>query len=59
MQCITNPTAHCNPLQGHYRVELVHRPIPVVIIGNDFAEYNFFLFSLQYFPVSLTFKVLL
>ena len=25
---------HCNPLQGNYRVELVHREISVVITGN-------------------------
>ena len=31
---------HCNPLQGNYRVELVHREIPVVITGNGFAAYN-------------------
>ena len=28
---------HCNPLQGNYRVELLHREIPVVITGNGFA----------------------
>ena len=45
---------HCNPLQGHYRVEVVHSEIPVVITGNGFAEYNFFLFWLHYFPVLWT-----
>ena len=40
---------HCNPLQGNYRVELLHREIPVVIIGNEFTEYNFLqtLYTLQ------------
>ena len=28
---------HCNPLQGNYRVELLHREIPVFITGNGFA----------------------
>ena len=28
---------HCNPLQGNYRVELLHREIPVVITGNEFT----------------------
>ena len=49
----------CKPLQGHYRVELLHSEIPVVITGNGFAEYNFFLFWLHYFPALLTCKVLL
>ena len=31
---------HCNPLQGNYRVELLHREITVVITGNEFTEYN-------------------
>ena len=35
---------HGNPLQGNYRVELLHREIPVFITGNGFAVYNF-LFS--------------
>mgnify|MGYP006888596465 CR=1 FL=1 len=30
-------TLHCNPLQGNYRVELLHREIPVVITGNEFT----------------------
>ena len=43
---------HCNPLQRNYRVELLHREIPVVIIGNEFTEYNFFFcFGCIYFPV--------
>ena len=41
---------HCNPLQGNYRVELVHREIPVVITGNEFTEYSFLLFWLHFFP---------
>ena len=28
---------HCNPLQGNYRVELLHREIPIVITGNGFS----------------------
>ena len=28
---------HCNPLQGNYRVELLHREIPVVIAVNEFT----------------------
>ena len=42
---------HCNPLQGNYRVELLHREIPVIITGNEFAEYNFLLFWLHFFPL--------
>ena len=41
---------HCNPLQGNYMVELLHREIPVKIIGNEFTEYNFLLFWLHFFP---------
>ena len=41
---------HCNPLQGHYRVELLHREIPVVITGIGFAEYNFFSVLVTFFP---------
>ena len=41
---------HCNPLQGNYRVELVHREIPVVITGNEYTEYSFLLFWLHFFP---------
>ena len=43
-------SAHCKPLQGNYRVELVHREIPVVITGNEFTEYSFLLFWLHFFP---------
>ena len=32
-------STHCNPLQANYRVELLHREIPVVITGNGFAVY--------------------
>ena len=49
---------HCNPLQGNYRVELLHREIPVVITGNEFTEYNFLLGYIS-FPVLLTLKLLL
>ena len=42
--------AHCNPLQGNYRVELLHREIPVIITENEFAGYNFLLFWLHVFP---------
>ena len=38
---------HCNPLQGNYRVELVHRETPAVITGNGFTEYNFLMFWLH------------
>ena len=41
---------HCNPLQGNYRVELLHRDIPVVITWNEFTEYNFLLYWLHFFP---------
>ena len=41
---------HCNPLQRNYRLELLHREIPVVITGNEVAEYNFLLFWLHFFP---------
>ena len=41
---------HCNPLQGNYRVELLHREIPVVITGIEFTEYSFLLFWLHFFP---------
>ena len=30
-------SSHCNHLQDFYRVELLHREIPVVITGNGFA----------------------
>ena len=46
-------------LQDRYRVELLHREIPVVITGNGFAEYIFFCFGYILFPVLLTFKMLL
>ena len=41
---------HCNPLQGNYRVELLHREIRVIITGDEFAEYNFLLFWLYFIP---------
>ena len=41
---------HCKPLQGNYRVELLHREIPVIITRNEFTEYNFPLFWLHFFP---------
>ena len=40
---------HCSPLQGNYRVELLHREIPVVITGNEFTDYCFLLFWLHFF----------
>ena len=46
----SSETLHCKPLQGNYRVELVHREIPVVITGNEFTEYSFLLFWLHFFP---------
>ena len=48
--CISKQGLHCNPLQGNYRVELLHREIPVVITGNEFTEYSFLLFWLHFFP---------
>ena len=48
---------HCNPLQGNYRVELLHREIPVVIIGNEFTEYNFLLFWLHLFPCFINVEI--
>ena len=48
---------HCNPLQGNYSVELLHREIPVVITGNEFTEYNFLLFWLQLFPFFNNIKI--
>ena len=47
---------HCNPLQGHYRVELLHSEIPVVITGNGFAVWKF----LNHGPIMIAtcFKVL-
>ena len=50
---------HCNPLQGNYRVELLHREISVFITGNEFTEYSFLLFWLHFFPVLITLKLLL
>ena len=41
---------HCNPLQGNYRVELLHRENPVVITGNEFTVYSFLLFWLHFVP---------
>ena len=43
-------SSHCNPLQGNYGVELLHREIPVVITRNEFPEYNFLLVWLHFFP---------
>ena len=45
----TSGWPHCKPLQGNYRVELVHREIPVVITGNEFTECSFLLFWLHFF----------
>ena len=42
------PSLHCKPLQGNYRVELVHREIPVVITGNEFAVYDVKKIKFQY-----------
>ena len=50
-------TVHCNPLQGNYRVELLHREIPVVITGNEFTEYNFLLFWLHFFPCFINIEI--
>ena len=48
---------HCNPLQGNYRVELLHREIPVVITGHEFTEYNFLLFWLHFFPYFINIEI--
>ena len=48
---------HCNPLQGNYRVELLHREIPVIITGNEFTEYNFLLFWLHFFPCFINVEI--
>ena len=37
MKGIFDAYVHCNPLHGHYRVELLHREIPVICTGNGFA----------------------
>ena len=50
LKLIKNNHIHCNPLQENYRVELLHREIPLVITGNEFTEYNFLLFWLHFFP---------
>ena len=43
----TQKTTHCNPLQDFYRVELLHREIPVVITGNGFAAKKLFIPNFQ------------
>ena len=48
---------HCNPLQGNYRVELLHREIPVVITGNEFTKYNVLLFWLHFFPCFINIEI--
>ena len=48
---------HCNPLQGNYRVELLHREIPVVITGNEFTEHNFLMFWLHFFPCFINIEI--
>ena len=51
--------ARCTTLQsltGKYRVELLHREIPVVITGNEFTEYNF-LFWLHFFPCFINIEI--
>ena len=50
---------HCNPLQGNYRVELLHREIPVVITGMSLQSTAFFCFGYISFPVLITLKSLL
>ena len=44
---------HCNPLQGNYRVELLHREIT----RNEFTEYNFLLFWLHFFPCFINVEI--
>ena len=48
---------YCNPLQGNYRVEFLHREIPVVIPGNEFTECNFLLFWLHWNCCSISCNV--
>ena len=48
---------HCNTLQRNYRVELLHREIPVVITGNEFTEYNFPLFWLHFFHCTINIEI--
>ena len=56
-QQICTNLKHCNPLQGNYRVELLHREIPVVITGNEFTEYNFLPFWLHFFPCFINVEI--
>jgi hypothetical protein len=48
---------HCNPLQGNYMEELLHREIPVLITGNKFKEYNFLLVWLHFFPCFINIEI--
>ena len=45
-------------LQDHYRVELLHREIPVVITGNGFAVMYFSKKSLYFHPMVRTLEFL-
>ena len=40
-----------------YRVELLHREIPVDNTGNEFTEYNFLLFWLHFFPCFINVEI--
>ena len=50
-------TPHSNLLQGNYRVELLHREIPVVVTGSEFTEYNFLLFLLHFFSCIINIEI--
>ena len=52
-----NNSIHCNPIQGNYRAELLHREISIVITGNEFTEYSFLLFWLHFFPCLINVEI--
>ena len=56
-------TSPCNvlptlqSLTGSLQGRITYREIPVVITGNRYAEYNFWLFWLHNFPALITLKL--